>query len=139
MLVSVSISFMQVQNQQDDNLHQVVTDTVSDLYDGIDGIIEAAKSYVQVETVQDADKLVDYIDSYVKYMHKLIDTIVDNYTSLFQGKETSDSDEASGYRTPSDEEMQNFHNLFEECLQYASNATGKVQKKLASVLNCVQA
>ena len=87
----------------------------------------------------DADKLVEYIDSYVKYMHKLIDTIVDNYTSLFKGEANSDSDEASGYRTPSDEEMQNFHNLFEECLQYASNATAKVQKKLASVLNSVQA
>ena len=64
--IQVTFYFMQVQNQQENSLHQVVTDTVSDLYDGIDSIIEAAKSYIQVETVQDAEKLVDYIDSYVK-------------------------------------------------------------------------
>lgn len=129
---------MQVQNQQENSLHQVVTDTVSDLYDGIDSIIEAAKSYIQVETVQDAEKLVDYIDSYVKYMHKLIDTIVENYTGLFkseQPEQEDNSDEFSSYRTPSEEEVEHFQTIFEECLQYASSATQKVQNKLSSVLS----
>lgn len=132
--------FMQVQNQQQEGnrLHQIVTDTVSDLYDGIDSIIEAAKSYVQSENVQDADKLVDYIDSYVKYMHKLIDTVVESYTSLFKNEEfdetESNSDEISNYKTPSQEEIENFQEVFENCLQFASNATAKVQKKLSSIL-----
>lgn len=132
---------MQVQNQaqENNNFHQILTDTVSDLYDGIDSIIEAAKTYVRSENTQDADKLVEYIDSYVTYMHKLIDTIVNNYTGLFKIPEDQQNDsEESFIKTPTQEEMRDFQELFSNCLEYAGNATQKVQKKLASALESDQ-
>lgn len=119
----------QRQGQEELGLHDIVTKTVSDMYDGVDAIIESAKNYVRTNTA-DAEQLVNYIDTYVQYIHKVIDKIVNSYTALFVENDNNQEEEPR-YRNPSDEEMDTFQHTFQSCIEYARSATSKVQKKLS--------
>lgn len=120
----------QRQGQEELGLHEMVTKTVSDMYAGIDSIIESAKNYVKTGAT-DAEQLVNYIDAYVKYMHKVVDNIVITYTALFVEDDELQEEEPQ-YRNPTDEEMETFQHTFESCIEYARTATEKVHKKLSS-------
>ena len=138
------------------SVHQVVQSNVSKMYKKIDDIIQSAKSFVE-EKPQNGQKIVDHITSYTKYMHKVIEQIIQSYSVLLEsavfGKNNpinkllassklNDSYDSQSTAAESDEDsshdisklLQEFKAEFAQNIERAKNATNKIQSLLTPLV-----
>ena len=131
---------MQANQSQDilNSVHNVVQSNVSKMYKKIDDIIQSAKNYVE-QAPENGQKIVDHVTSYTKYMHKVIEQIVQSYSELLNDAVFSAQGQISeGQSLPSNESMtqllNNFKEKFAQNIERAKNATSKIQYLVESLV-----
>ncbi len=128
------------------SVHQVVQSNVSKMYKKIDDIIQSAKLYVE-EKPENGQKIVDHVTSYTKYMHKVIEQIIQSYSELLNstvfgesnplesiaesGKLNEDAGSLMGNMQPL---LQEFKERFAQNIERARNATTKIQGLIAPLV-----
>ena len=120
------------------SVHQVVQSNVSKMYKKIDDIIQSAKSFVE-ERPENGQKIVDHVTSYTKYMHKVIEQIIQSYSTLLDGAVFGvniNQDEALGQEESREvsELLQAFKAEFAQNIERAKNATNKIQSLLTPLV-----
>jgi ElaB/YqjD/DUF883 family membrane-anchored ribosome-binding protein len=131
---------MQANQSQDilNSVHNIVQSNVSKMYKKIDDIIQSAKNYVE-QAPENGQKIVDHVTSYTKYMHKVIEQIVQSYSELLNDTVFSAQGQiAEGQSLPSNESMtqllNNFKEKFAQNIERAKNATSKIQSLVESLV-----
>jgi hypothetical protein len=146
---------MQANKQQNilNSVHAVVQANVSKMYSRIDAVIESAKEFV-TSNPENGQKIVDHVTSYTKYMHKVIEQIIQSYSTLLDsavfGKNNpmkkilesnqwndSSDDESTADEDSSDEIsklLQKFKAEFAQNIDRAKNATNKIQTLLTPLV-----
>ncbi len=123
------------------SVHQVVQSNVSKMYKKIDDIIQSAKSFVE-ERPENGQKIVDHVTSYTKYMHKVIEQIIQSYSTLLDGavfgannpmNQILPSEMQSEPRDVADL-LQAFKTEFAQNIERAKNATNKIQSLLTPLV-----
>lgn len=107
---------MQANRQEVFNqIHQTVQSTVEKMYGRIDNIIQSAKGYVEANP-EKGDEIVQNITNYTRYMHRIIDTIVEAYSDFLQEENP---------------EIKGFKEKVSQMIARAKSATLKVQSLIA--------
>lgn len=124
------------------SVHQVVQSNVSKMYKKIDDIIQSAKSFVE-EKPQNGQKIVDHVTSYTKYMHKVIEQIIESYSILLDSAvfgKNNPMNQILPEEMQSDSQqdiaqlLQNFKTEFAQNIERAKNATNKIQSLLTPLV-----
>jgi hypothetical protein len=123
------------------SVHQVVQSNVSKMYKKIDDIIQSAKSFVE-EKPQNGQKIVDHVTSYTKYMHKVIEQIIQSYSVLLEGAAFGNNNpmnqilpsEMQSESRDVSELLQEFKVEFAQNIERAKNATNKIQNLLTPLV-----
>jgi len=124
------------------SVHQVVQSNVSKMYKKIDDIIQSAKSFVE-EKPQNGQKIVDHVTSYTKYMHKVIEQIIESYSVLLDSAvfgKNNPMNQILPEEMQSDSQqdiaqlLQNFKTEFAQNIERAKNATNKIQSLLTPLV-----
>jgi hypothetical protein len=124
------------------SVHQVVQSNVSKMYKKIDDIIQSAKSFVE-EKPQNGQKIVDHVTSYTKYMHKVIEQIIQSYSVLLESAvfgKNNPMNQILPEEMQSDSQqdiaqlLQNFKTEFAQNIERAKNATNKIQSLLTPLV-----
>ncbi len=103
-------------NQQEayEQVHQVVQSTVEKMYNRIDAIIQSAKAFVE-QSPERGDRTVEGVTQYTRFMHRVIDKIVDEYQKLL---------DTNG-------DINSFKQTMFKLLEKAKDATQKIQGLIA--------
>ena len=123
------------------SVHQVVQSNVSKMYKKIDDIIQSAKSFVE-DKPQNGQKIVDHVTSYTKYMHKVIEQIIQSYSVLLEGAAFGNNNpmnqilpsEMQSESRDVSELLQEFKVEFAQNIERAKNATNKIQNLLTPLV-----
>lgn len=123
------------------SVHQVVQSNVSKMYKKIDDIIQSAKSFVE-ENPQNGQKIVDHVTSYTKYMHKVIEQIIQSYSVLLESAVFGENNPMnqilpSEFHSKSKDIaqlLQDFKAEFAQNIERAKNATNKIQNLLTPLV-----
>ena len=126
---------MQANQQQNvlNSVHAVVQSNVSKMYSRIDAIIESAKEFVTAKP-ENGQKIVDHVTSYTKYMHKVIEEIIQSYSALLEGIVFIQENQEPSAQEQISQNLQEFKAKFAQNIERAKNATNKIQSLLTPLV-----
>ena len=97
-----------------EQIHKTLESNIEKMYSRVDSIIESAKSFVS-QNPEQGDEVVENITNYTKYMHDVIDKIVDLYKSFTENEQAN---------------LQEFKDNVAILITKAKTATAKAQELL---------